>query len=307
MTQPQETNKVGCIPLASAPPLTPGACATLACIWEATAAKPGNVYRGADFDDLTYADFLASASVIGPILDKTRIEGVGATVLHAAQATRAAVATNTNLGMLLLLAPLAAVPLDTQLAEGIAGVLEALSVCDTRKVYQAIRIAQPGGLGNVEEADVHGSSVPEISLAKAMAFAADRDLIARQYVNDFQQVFFAANLMEQNLQQDLPLGEVIVQAFLTLLSEQPDSLITRKCGAEVACEVSLRAAAALASGEPCSSAYRKACQELDFWLRADGHRRNPGTTADLIAAGLFVLLRDQRLNWPIRFYRPLTF
>jgi len=290
------------IPLASALPLTPGTCATLACIWEATAAKPGNVYRGSDFDDLTYADFLASASVIGPILDKTRLEGVGTTVLHAAEATRAAVATNTNLGMLLLLAPLSAVPLDIRLAEGITGVLAALSVCDTSNVYQAIRIAQPGGLGNVEEADVHGSSVPEISLVEAMTLAADRDLIARQYVNDFQQAFFAANLMEQNLQQGLPLGETIVQAFLTLLSEQPDSLIARKCGAKVAREVSLRAAATLDSGEPCSSAYREACQELDFWLRADGHRRNPGTTADLIAAGLFVLLRDQRLNWPIRFY-----
>jgi triphosphoribosyl-dephospho-CoA synthase len=58
----------------------------------------------------------------------------------------------------------------------------------------------------------------------------------------------------------------------------------------------------LASGEPESADYQAAAAELDFWLRSDGHRRNPGTTADLVATGLFVLLRDERLNWPVRFY-----
>ncbi|NOY30593.1 MAG: triphosphoribosyl-dephospho-CoA synthetase, partial [Planctomycetes bacterium] len=71
---------------------------------------------------------------------------------------------------------------------------------------------------------------------------------------------------------------------------------------DMANEVSVRAAATLATGNSGNPAYHEACQELDFWLRADGHRRNPGTTADLIAAGLFVLLRDQRLDWPVRFY-----
>lgn len=284
--------------LAVASPLTAGTCATLACIWEATAAKPGNVYRGADFDDLTYADFLTSASVIGPLLENTIAEGVGPTVLRAAQGTRIAVATNTNLGILLLLVPLSAVPPDTPLAEGIAGVLAGLTDNDTRAIYEAIRIAQPGGLGEVNEADVQSPSDPGISLVEAMRLAADRDLIARQYTNRFEQTFFAADLLEQELQQGRPLDDAIVRAFLTLLSKLPDSLIARKCGIEVASEVSVRAAAVLAD----DSAYDEACQELDFWLRADGHRRNPGTTADLIAAGLFVLLREQRLDWPVRFY-----
>ncbi len=289
-------------PLAVSHPRAPGTCATLACIWEATAAKPGNVTRGADFDDVTYADFLTSASIIGPILQQTIAEGVGATVLHAAQATRAAVATNTNLGMLLLLAPLSAVPPDMPLAEGIANVLAALSADDTRAVYEAIRIAQPGGLGKVKQADVQSASDPNIPLVEAMRLAEAHDLIARQYTNHFEQVFFVADLLEQELQQGKPLGDAIVRAFLALLAKLPDSLIARKCGIEVANEVSVRAAAAIASDD---SAYFEACQELDFWLRADGHRRNPGTTADLIAAGLFVLLRDQRLDWPVRFYNPL--
>ncbi|NOY29651.1 MAG: triphosphoribosyl-dephospho-CoA synthase, partial [Planctomycetes bacterium] len=151
-------------PLAVSPPPTPGTCATLACIWEATAAKPGNVYRGADFDDTTYADFLTSAAIVGPILEQTIAEGVGPTVLHAVQATRAAVATNTNLGMLLLLTPLSAVPPNTPLAEGIAGVLARLTDNDTRAVYEAIRVAQPGGLGAVKEADVQSTSAPDIPL-----------------------------------------------------------------------------------------------------------------------------------------------
>ena len=295
-------------PLASSRPLTPGACATLSCIWEATAAKPGNVYRGADFDDVTYADFLTSAAIVGPILENTIANGVGATVLHAAQATRAAVATNTNLGMLLLLAPLSAVSPDRPLAVGIGSVLEALTLDDTRAVFEAIRIAQPGGLGDVDKADVQSSSVPDIPLVEAMELAKDRDLIARQYVNDFQQVFFVADLMEHGVKQNGSLNEVIVRAFLSLLSELPDSLIARKCGTEVAKEVSARAAVVLSSGDleaardSGDSAYQEACREFDFWLRADGHRRNPGTTADLIAGGLFVLLRDQRLVWPVAFY-----
>ncbi len=290
---------------ASSPPTTLGACVTLACLWEATAPKPGNVYRGADFEDLTYPDFLTSAAVVGPILDKARSQGVGTTVLQAVQATQAAVATNTNLGMLLLMAPLAATAPDKLLSDGIAEVLAALTSEDTRAVYEAICVAQPGGLGEVDEADVRSPS-PDIPLLEAMRLAAARDLIACQYTNDFKQVFFAANQIEHGLRQGWALGDAIVGTFLRLLSELPDSLIARKCGEAMACEVSVRAAAVLAQGEPGETDFQSACVAFDFWLRSDGHRRNPGTTADLIAAGLFVLLRDQRLDWPVAFYSPLT-
>ena len=279
-----------------------GACATLACLWEVTAPKPGNVYRGADFEDLTYADFLTSAAVVGPILERSPDEGVGATVLAAVEATRAAVGTNTNLGMLLLLAPLAAVARELPLSAGIVDVLKSLTPRDTREVYGAIRLAQPGGLGHLDEADVHGAHPPAISLVEAMGMAAHRDLVARQYVNGFEQVFATSEQIERCHKSDLPLSEAIVHGYLQLLAKLPDSLIARKCGSAAAREASDRAAAVLQSGEPGSSAYQAAVAELDCWLRSDGHRRNPGTTADLVAAGLFVLLRDQRLNWPVRFY-----
>lgn len=290
----------------AAPPLTLGGCATLACIWEATAAKPGNVYRGADFDDLTYADFLTSATVIGPIVDRTPDQGVGPTVLTAVAATRAAVATNTNLGMLLLIAPLAAVDGGLPLSAGIEAVLTGLSYEDTCCVYGAIPLAQPGGLGEVDEADVNEAPPAGLTLRNAMAMAADRDLIARQYVNGFVEVFCTAERIERHVADGQPLGEAIVIAFLELLAAEPDSLIARKAGLDAAREVSQHAATILDSRRHGDDAFHAMRAEYDFWLRADGHRRNPGTTADVIAAALFVLLRENRLAWPVKFYAEAT-
>lgn len=286
----------------AAPPLTLGGCATLACIWEATAAKPGNVYRGADFDDLTYVDFLTSATVIGPIIDRTGEQGVGSTILAAVAATRAAVATNTNLGMLLLIAPLAAIPNGLPLSANIEPILAALTYNDTCAVYQAIPLAQPGGMGEVAEADVHEPPPVGLTLREAMALAADRDLIARQYVNGFVEVFRTADSIEQHVSDGQPLGEAIVIAFLELVAEEPDSLIARKAGLDAAQEVSQHAATILDSRRHGDDAFHALRAEYDFWLRADGHRRNPGTTADVIAAALFALLRENRLACPVQFY-----
>ena len=288
------------------PPLSVGACASLACLWEATAPKPGNVYRGADFDDLTYADFLTSATVIGPIIDRTPEQGVGATVLAAVVATRAAVATNTNLGMVLLIAPLAATPNGLRLSENIDSILAALTYEDACHVYEAIPLSQPGGMGEVAEADVNEPPPAGLTLRAAMAMAADRDLIARQYVNGFVEVFRTADRIEQQVADGHPLGEAIVIAFLKLLAEEPDSLIARKSSLDAAREVSQHAATILDSRRHGDDAFQAMRAEYDFWLRADGHRRNPGTTADVIAAALFVLLRENRLAWPVKFYSQFT-
>src|SRR4051812_31187803 len=100
--------------------LSVSAAATLACIYEATARKPGNVHPGASFDDTTcYAAFVQSAIVIGPLMEHAWSAGVGDTVVVCVQATREAVGTNTNLGTILLLAPLAAVHQRQLLAKGI--------------------------------------------------------------------------------------------------------------------------------------------------------------------------------------------
>src|SRR5262245_32801648 len=102
--------------------LSIGQSATLACLLEATAPKVGNVHRGADFEGLHFADFLASAVAIGPAMERAVETGVGQAVLDAVAATRALVDTNTNLGMVLLIAPLAAVPREQKLGDGVAAV-----------------------------------------------------------------------------------------------------------------------------------------------------------------------------------------
>lgn len=271
--------------------------ATLACLWEATAPKPGNVHRGADFEDVTYLDFVQSAIVIGPILARTRELGVGRAVLEAIRETHAAVRTNTNLGTVLLLAPLAAVPEGTLLADGIGGILGRLTVEDTRHVYEAIRNSAAGGLGHTETADVFDEP-PKIPLVEAMRLAAHRDLVARQYTNQFADVFTRLAIwIEDGVAAGWSLTTAIVHAQLQQLAAEVDSLILRKCGQQLAESVRSRAAATIAAGKPGEDVYERAVEDFDFWLRADGHRRNPGTTADLIAAALFVLLREGRLDW----------
>jgi triphosphoribosyl-dephospho-CoA synthase len=281
--------------------LSAGAAATLACIYEATARKPGNVHPGASFDETTnYAAFVASAVVIGPVLERAAEVGVGESVLHAVRATRRAASTNTNLGTILLLAPLSAVGAGTGLAEGVCGVLGQLGANDTRAVYEAIRLARAGGLGRTAEADVCTEPPANLALVDAMRLAADRDLVARQYTNNFSDVMAGpATWIENALSHDRQLERAIVQAHVRQMAAAPDSLIQRKCGPEVANEARRRAAGVLESGPPGEAAYRESLDEFDRWLRADGHRRNPGTSADLIAAGLFVLLREGRLHWRV--------
>jgi triphosphoribosyl-dephospho-CoA synthase len=134
-----------------------------------------------------------------------------------------------------------------------------------------------------------------------MALAADRDAIARQYVNGFADVLDrAAPCLSRWLTGGHPLETAIVATHLTLLNEVPDTLIARKRGAGVAAEASRRAGAVLAAGWPDGEAAPRLCEDLDRWLRADGHARNPGTTADLVTAALFVALRDGTIRLPFR-------
>jgi triphosphoribosyl-dephospho-CoA synthase len=277
-----------------------GLCAQFACIAEVTARKPGNVHRYADFADVTYVDFLLSAAMVAPIFGLAHLQGVGQTILQAVQATRKVVKTNTNLGIILLLAPLAAVPPSERLQEGVQRVLNRLDANDAKRVYQAIRLARPGGLGTVPDQDV--ATEPTQTLRQVMALAKDRDLIARQYVNGFRQVFQdGVPALTAALEKSAFLEQAIISSYLHLLAEHPDSLIARKRGQAEANEASHRAGQVLRAGWPDSAAGRTALAEFDTWLRAEGHQRNPGTTADLITACLFVLLREGTIQLPPQF------
>lgn len=282
--------------------LTAGQCFTLATIMEATAPKPGNVHRGSDFEDLSYPDFVVAASLVGPRLDVDAALPVGETLLHAVQTTRIAVATNANLGTLLLVVPLAKVPSEIPLAAGIGDVLRGLAPDDARQVYSAILHANPGGMGKVDEADI--AAEPPSDLITAMRLAADRDLVARQYATDFADLFeTVVPLFTAAIEQGPDLLAAIVHVHVQLMARFPDSLIARRCGPEVAAQSAARAQRILDSGVPGDDLYDYGLSDLDFWLRADGHRRNPGTTADLVAAGLFVALRDGIIKPPYRLAR----
>ena len=279
--------------------LTIGQCAALACLLEVSAPKPGNVHRAADFEDMTLVDFQLSAVAVMPALEgAARGAPVGETVEQAVRATRRLVNKNTNLGTILLLAPLASVPSEQVLDEGIGHVLARLSAADAQCVYRAIRVARPGGLGDVHRYDI--ASAPPDDLLAAMRDAAPRDLVAQQYANDFADVLgVVACELSDGLDNGWTLSDAIVHAHVRVMSRFPDSLIARKCGQRVAEMAAAQAGAVLESGRPGDERYQRALADLDFWLRADAHRRNPGTTADMITAGLFVLLRAGVLQPPL--------
>jgi triphosphoribosyl-dephospho-CoA synthase len=266
-----------------------------ACRLEVLARKPGNVHPEASFPDLTCDDFLRSADLVSPVLAAAPILGVGPAILDAVMRTQAILGRNTNLGIVLLLAPLAAVPPDRTLADGIASVLAATTVYDARFVYRAIRAATPGGTGRVTEQDL--AAEPTLPLVDVMRLAAGRDRIAYQYAHDFGDLFDVAGpaLLDWS-RRTTDWETAVIGLHVSLMAAIPDTLIARKCGVALAEESARRARQVLDAGWPDSTAGHLRCRELDAWLRADGNRRNPGTTADLVAATLFAALRDGGLR-----------
>ena len=262
-----------------------------ACIAEVSAAKPGNVTPAHDFDDVTYKQFLQSADIIAPIVATAEKTGVGRTICEAVKATQSAVHQNTNLGIVLLLTPLAAVPAHLSIAEGVESVLAALTVEDAEFAYEAIRTANPGGIGSAESQDITGR--PSQDLRCCMKLAADRDLVAAQYANGFRDVLdVCLPLLRDAKQGSVNLSHRIGWLATHLLARYGDSLIRRKCGDEIEMTVRAMANAVLAAGWPTKTGGEAAWHRLDRFLRADGNRRNPGTTADLVAATLLVALRN---------------
>jgi triphosphoribosyl-dephospho-CoA synthase len=278
------------------------AAAQLACLLEASAPKPGNVSPGRHFADARYEDFLASAIAIGIPLAGAGTRPVGATVRLAVEATARWTRSNTNLGIVLLLAPLARVallesPVDgptparpwTRLRGALGRVLEETSVDDAREVYAAIRLAAPGGLGRAETQDV--ADDPTITLLEVMRLAAHRDGIAREYATAFEVTFeTGAPALDSARRDGLSWDEAIVETYLTLLAAAVDTHVSRRSGSAVAAEVSQRARTALAAGGVRSAAGQRAIDEMDLALRDADNTANPGTAADLTAAAIFVVL-----------------
>ena len=271
--------------------------AQLACLFEVSVEKPGNVSPRVGFADARFEDYLASAVAIGPALREAGLVTVGETIARAAADTRRLVTTNTNLGMILLLAPLAraAARLETggDLRASLGCVLADLTAQDARLAYEAIRAASPAGMGEVDRHDV-GEDDLTITLRQAMEAARERDSIAREYITDFEITFaLGAGTLRRCWQDGAAFSDAVVTAFLTILAEVPDTLIARKNGSGAAEDVSRRAALVLAAGGSLSEQGRARLADLARELGDTAHALNPGTTADLIAASLFVFLTER--------------
>lgn len=280
-----------------------GICAQAACILDVATFKPGNVSFRYAFADMSAVDFLLSAAAIAPILDNAPLRRIGDTILDCIRATRRVTSVNTNLGIVLLLAPLASVQPQLDLRGGIMRALVRLDVADARTAYEAIRLANPGGLGTVPDQDVSGE--PSVNLREAMGLAADRDLVARQYVNDFKEVFEGVEILREELRAPVVFPWPVLKTYLRLLATHPDSLIARKFGVETAREAMRRARLVFGTSYP-SGVDTDALRELQDWLsQPRSSPRNPGTTADLLTASLFVALRQNIIQMPLPSVFPL--
>lgn len=270
------------------------AAAQLACLLEASAPKPGNVSPFASFRDTTYEDFLASAAAIGPAFALANERSLGATIRAAVEATARWAPSNTNLGLVLLLAPLARAALRPgrkALREQLTATLADTTVADARDAYMAIRSAAPGGLGRASEQDV--ADTPTISLRDVMVLARDRDAIACEYATDFETTFaIGAPALRRARSDGLAWRDAIVEAYLTLLAASPDTHIARKLGADTALTVQRRARTVLDAGGIRTTAGRDATAALDRELRDEANTLNPGTTADLTGAAIYVVLLE---------------
>jgi triphosphoribosyl-dephospho-CoA synthase len=269
-----------------------GAMAQLACLLEASAPKPGNVSPGRHFSDVRYEHFLASAAAIGAAFARSGEQPVGATIRAAVEATSRWAPSNTNLGIVLLLAPLARAVVDT-VADGlrpaVSRVLAGTTVEDARDVYAAIRRARPGGLGSADAQDV--ADEPTLPLVDVMRLAAGRDAIAREYATGFETTFeLALPALEASRADGLAWDDAVVETFLKVLAAQADTHIARRGGLELARTVSARAGRVLAAGGVRSASGRDAIETMDAALRAGGNTASPGATADLTAAAIFVAL-----------------
>lgn len=259
-------------------------------ITEVNSLKPGNVSRFSEGHGMTVDEFIKSAELTSPILCDPTLS-VGERVLEGVRATMTEVGCNTNLGMLMLFAPLirAAELGALSLQSNLAVVLRDLDVKDTSCIFEAIHHANPGGLGDSKKYDVNKKVEADTTIQKAMAEAKNRDLIAKQYVTDFIDIFALGFICIEDFEVRWNSVEwAAVACYIRFMAEFPDSHIRRKYGLDVAEQIKINAA-------PIAKAFQEQdspedatemLMKFDEELKIKGV--NPGTSADLTAASLLV-------------------
>lgn len=267
---------------------------------ELTALKPGNVHTFAPGHNMQVWQFEKSAEASVPWIADPEL-GVGSRILGGMEASFAVAGCNTNLGILLLAAPLARAAdgciEGADLRARLRCVLAGLDLDDARAAFKAIALANPGGLGKVDVEDV--GHPPGVGLLEAMRLAAGRDRIARAYVTDLEDVFGTAlPILAEARARGASAGFDVTTLHMALLATFPDSHIARKHGLETASAVMAAAEARRAAWFPVAEPKSiPDLLEFDQYLKNRGI--NPGTTADFVVATLFADELMARIDAPI--------
>jgi triphosphoribosyl-dephospho-CoA synthase len=269
-----------------------------ACIAELEALKPGNVHIFSDGHGMHVQDFLRSAEVAANPMTKFGAT-VGERILHAMQATHQAVGCNTNLGIVLLAAPLVqAAYLDepVEFRSRINSVLKNLTMQDAVDAFEAINIASPAGLGESERHDVH--QPPQCTLLEAMMEASAKDYVARQYANSYQEIWLGLEYYQTLLQRWPRPAWATTGLYLHFLTNYPDSHITRKYGEKSAEAVRNQAIQYQEAFLVCENPKTYMPELLKWDAELKSQAINPGTSADLTVAALllFDFLNKPEIN-----------
>ncbi len=267
-----------------------------ACVAELEALKPGNVHIFADGHGMTIHDFIKSADAVAKVIGLPDLT-LGQRILQSVEATQQAVACNTNLGIILLCAPLvhaALMPNHDSLFNRLKHVLNHTTIDDATQAFNAIALAKPAGLGSASQYDVNQPA--NCTLLQAMQAASDRDKVAAQYHSNFDAIFNLGLPILQSQKGAKNAAWLTTQVYLTFLAAFPDSHIVRKHGEKIAADIQQQANQHLTmfniSNNP--KLYQG---KLLAWDNALKQKQiNPGTSADLTVATLFVDSVNQLLN-----------
>ncbi len=260
-----------------------------ACLTELEALKPGNVHIFADGHGMTVQDFLLSAEAASTVIAQPNLS-LGQRILQSVQATQNMVGLNTNLGIILLCAPIIHAALqagESDFSTKLSTVLSNTTIEDAECAFAAIRLASPAGLGDSAQQDVNQSATE--TLYNTMQIAAPRDLIARQYTNHFADIFAAVKHYQSLLTQWQRPAWAATGVYLHFMANFYDSHIMRKYGEAIAKMVQAEAAAHQADFVKAYNPKTFQTPLLAFDAALKKRGLNPGTNADMTVAVLLMV------------------
>lgn len=279
--------------------------------------KPGNVHRTQNFTDMVFEDFLISGIVIGDVMKKAANKGVkykdesdslykielGELIKEAVLETNKWIANNTNLGIIMLLTPLSAAAGMSdnflELRNNIDNIMRATTPMDAINLYDSINIANAGGMGERDELDVGSEEAKEdliennINMFQVLDISSEWDRLSFELTNRMPVTFELGFPIFKDTKMNFGMNKATIQTFLTILSEVPDTLISRKYGVDVAMEVSNNARNILDNGGILKDDGYTLLEDFDQTLISKN--LNPGTTADLTASSIMVAFIEESI------------